>query len=158
MATQNFRHVVVAVDGSETSWHALDTAINLAVLMNRPIDVLYVVQLVSAGYFSFIDRHLREEQEAYAYKVLSEAQDRGKKAGVEVRPHLLKSGSGPATAILEYLEQSGPVKFLVLGAHGHGFVARHIIGSVTERVIREVSSRGLAVPVLVVPGKSETGD
>jgi nucleotide-binding universal stress UspA family protein len=43
------------------------------------------------------------------------------------------------------------VKFLVLGSHGHGFVSRHLIGSVTERVIREVAHRGLQVPVLVVP-------
>ena len=44
-----------------------------------------------------------------------------------------------------------PVKFLVLGAHGHGFIGRHILGSTTERVIREVARRGLPVPVLVVP-------
>jgi len=71
---------------------------------------------------------------------------------------MLKSGSDPAGAILEYLEQVGPVKFLVLGAHGHGFVARHIIGSVTERVIREVAHRGLPVPILIVPGKGEAGE
>lgn len=158
MAAENLIPIAVAVDGSETSWHALDTAITLARLMNRPIDVLFVVQVVSAGYFSFIDRHLREEAEAYGAKVLAEAQARGKKAGVEVRPHLLKGGSGPAGTILEYLEQTGPVKFLVMGTHGHGFVARHIIGSVTERVIQEISSRGLPVPVLVVPGKTESKD
>lgn len=156
MAAEKARPIVVAVDGSEPSWHALDTAMHLAQLLKRPIDVIHVVQLMSAGYFSFIDRHLREEQEAYAGKVLAEAQERGKQAGVEVRPHMLKSGSDPAGAILEYLEQMGPAKFLVIGAHGHGFVARHIIGSVTERVIREVAHRGLPVPILVVPGKGET--
>ncbi|MGO9176961.1 MAG: universal stress protein, partial [Desulfobaccales bacterium] len=54
-------------------------------------------------------------------------------------------------AILSFLEGAGPVKFLVLGSHGHGFVSRHLIGSVTERVIREVAHRGLQVTVLVVP-------
>ncbi|RQW79462.1 MAG: hypothetical protein EHM79_20660, partial [Geobacter sp.] len=39
----------------------------------------------------------------------------------------------------------------VLGAHGHGFVGRHLIGSTTERVIRAVARRALPVPVLVVP-------
>lgn len=158
MATANARPIVVAVDGSEPSWQALETALHLAKLMDRPVDVLFVVQLVSAGYFSFIDRHLREEQEAYAAKVLADAQERGLKAGVTVRPHMLKSGSDPSGAILQYLEQAGPVKFLVMGTHGHGFVARHIIGSVTERVIREVSSRGLSVPVLVVPGVGKAAD
>jgi len=155
MAEEQARPIVVAVDGSEPSWHAMETAIHLAKLMGRSIDALYVVQLVSAGYFSFIDRHLREEQESYAHKVLAEAQERGKESGVEVRPHMLESGKDPAGSILEYLEQSGPVKFLVLGTFGHGFVARHIIGSVTERLIREVTNRNLPVPILIVPGTGE---
>jgi len=155
MAATNTKPMVVAVDGSEPSWRALDTAIGLARLMDRPIDVVHVVQVVSAGYFSFIDRHLREEQEAYASKVLAEAQERGKQTGVTVRPHMLSGGKDAAGAILEYLEQAGPVKFLVLGTFGHGFVARHILGSVTERLLREVSHRGLPVPILVVPGSGE---
>ena len=53
--------------------------------------------------------------------------------------------------IVEFLEKARGVKFLVLGAHGHGFVGRHLLGSVTERVIREVARRALPVPVLVVP-------
>jgi nucleotide-binding universal stress UspA family protein len=91
------------------------------------------------------------EHEAYARKVLDEAQERGRKAGVEVRTHLLESEKDISEAIIAYVETAGPVKFLVLGSHGHGFVGRHLIGSTTERVIREVAHRGLAVPVLVVP-------
>jgi nucleotide-binding universal stress UspA family protein len=153
MAATQGKPIIVAVDGSEPSWQALETALQLAKLMDRPVEVLHVVQRVSAGYFSFIDRHLREEQEAYGSKVLAEAQERGKKAGVPVAPHLLESGKDPSAAILSYLEQAGPVKFLVLGTYGHGFVARHILGSVTERLIREVTNRGLPVPILIVPGK-----
>lgn len=158
MAEEKARPIIVAVDGSEPSWQALETALKLAGLMGRSIDVLHVVQAVSAGYFSFIDRHLREEQEAYGGKVLAEAQERGKRAGVEVRPHMLQSGKDPAGVILDYLGQAGPVKFLVLGTFGHGFVARHIIGSLTERLIREVANRGLSVPILIVPGKGEAGE
>ena len=43
------------------------------------------------------------------------------------------------------------MKFLVLGSSGHGYVDRHILGSTTERVMREVAYRGLPVPVLMVP-------
>ncbi len=144
--------IVVAVDGSPSSWEALQTAISLAKLMNRPIDVLHVVQLVKAGYFAFIDRHLKEEHETRAQEILIEAQERGKEAGVVVRPHLLQVEKQPAEAILDYLEQAGPVKFLVMGTHGLGFVARHFLGSVTERVLRELAYRNLPVPLLIVPG------
>jgi nucleotide-binding universal stress UspA family protein len=50
------------------------------------------------------------------------------------------------------------VKFLVLGTHGHGFMGRHLLGSTTERVLREVTHRGLPVPVLVVPTPRTVGE
>jgi nucleotide-binding universal stress UspA family protein len=151
MAAENLKPVVVAIDGSEPAWEALETALFLARLIKRPVDVLTVVQLRKAGYFAFIDRHLQEEAEAYARKLLAEAQERGAKAGVEVRTHMLESEKDISEALINYLEGAGAVKFLVLGTHGHGFVGRHLIGSTTERVIREVAHRGLPVPVLVVP-------
>jgi hypothetical protein len=69
----------------------------------------------------------------------------------------LSSERDVSEAIIGYLETGGPVKFLVLGTHGHGFVGRHLIGSTTERVIREVAHRGLKVPILVVPATGGEG-
>ncbi len=153
MAAAEGKPIVVAIDGSAPSWEAFGTALGLAKLVDRPVDALHVIQLVKAGYFAFIDRHLQEEHHLMARKVLTEAQERGKKMGVEVRPHMLETEKDPASAIIEYLEQAGEVKFLVMGTYGHGFVARHLLGSVTERVIREVAHRALKVPVLIVPGE-----
>lgn len=160
MAEANGKPIVTAVDGSAPGWEAMETALYLASLLNRPVDVITVIQHRKAGYFAFIDRHLEEEQQTYGVKILEEAGERGKKAGVEVRTHLLSGERDISEAIMSYLETAGPVKFLVLGSHGHGFVSRHILGSVTERVIREVAYRGLPVPVLVVPapkGAEEKG-
>lgn len=151
MAEANGKPIAVAIDGSAPAWEALETALYLAGLISRPVDVLTVIQLRKAGYFAFIDRHLQEEAQDYANKLLAVAAERGKKAGVEVRPHMLESEKDISEAIINYLEGAGPVKFLVLGSHGHGFIGRHILGSTTERVIREVTHRGLPVPILVVP-------
>ena len=151
MAEAQGKPIVVAVDGSAPGWEAMETALYLAHRLNQPVDVLTVIQHRKSGYFAFIDRHLEEEQQDYGQKILEEAAQRGQKAGVEVRPHLLQGEQDISETVLSFLEGAGPVKFLVLGSHGHGFVSRHIIGSVTERVIREVAHRGLPVPVLVVP-------
>jgi nucleotide-binding universal stress UspA family protein len=151
MAEANGKPIVVAVDGSAPAWEAMETALYLARLIGRPVDVLTVIQLRKSGYFAFIDRHLQEESETYAQKLLAEAAERGKTAGVTVTTHLLQSEKDISEAIISYLETAGAVKFLVLGSHGHGFVGRHLIGSTTERVIREIAHRGLSVPVLVVP-------
>jgi len=151
MAEANGKPIVVAVDGSAPGWEAMETALSLAHLLNRPVYVLTVIQHRKSGYFAFIDRHLEEEQHSYGVKILEEASARAQKAAVEARTHLLEGGKDVSEAILTFLEGAGPVKFLVLGSHGHSFVSRHIIGSVTERVIRDVAYRGLQVPVLVVP-------
>jgi nucleotide-binding universal stress UspA family protein len=123
----------------------------MASLLQLPLEVLHVIQLRKAGYFAFIDRHLQEDQEAYAKNVMAEAVQRAAKGGVEAHTHLLEGEKDPTGAIIDFLEQARGVKFLVLGAHGHGFVGRHLLGSTTERVIREVARRALPVPVLVVP-------
>lgn len=151
MAEEKAKSIAVAIDGSAPGWEAMRRAINMARLLELPLDVLHVIQLRKAGYFAFIDRHLQEEQEVYARKVLDDAVQRGQKAGVEVHPYLLEGEKDPSEAIVGFLEKARGVKFLVLGSHGHGFVGRHLIGSTTERVIREVAHRGLPVPVLVVP-------
>jgi nucleotide-binding universal stress UspA family protein len=151
MVAEKAKSIAVAVDGSIAAWEAMQRAINMARLLELPLDVLHVIQLRKAGYFAFIDRHLQEDQEAYAKKVLAEAVQRAEKQGVQARTHLLEGEKDPSGAIIEFLEQARGVKFMVLGAHGHGFVGRHLIGSTTERVIREVARRALPVPVLVVP-------
>ena len=151
MTADKATSVAVAVDGSASGWEAMRRAINMARLLKLPLDVLHVIQLRKAGYFAFIDRHLQEEQEAYAKNVLEEAVQRAQKREVEAHPHLLESEKDPSGAILKFLDEARGVKFLVLGTHGHGFMGRHLLGSTTERVLREVAHRGLPVPVLVVP-------
>jgi nucleotide-binding universal stress UspA family protein len=151
MVAEKAKSIAVAVDGSVAAWEAMQRAINMARLLHLPLDVLHVIQLRKAGYFAFIDRHLQEDQEAYAKTVLAEAVQRAEKKGVEAHTRLLKGEKDPSGAIIDFLEQARGVKFLVLGAHGHGFVGRHLLGSTTERVVREVARRALPVPVLVVP-------
>jgi nucleotide-binding universal stress UspA family protein len=155
MTAEKAKSIAVAVDGSVPSWEAMKRAINMARLLELPLEVLHVIQLRKAGYFAFIDRHLKEDQEAYARQVFDEAIQRAGKRGVEVHTHLLEGEKDPSEAILGFLAQARGVKFMVLGSHGHGFVGRHLLGSTTERVLRGVSHLGLPVPVLVVPFAQE---
>jgi len=151
MVAEKAKSIAVAIDGSPPAWEAMKRALNMARLLELPLEVLHVIQLRKAGYFAFIDRHLKEDQEAYAQKVLEEAVQRAQKRGVKAHTHLLRGEKDPSAAIVDFLDQARGVKFLVLGTHGHGFMGRHLLGSTTERVLREVTHRGLPVPVLVVP-------
>lgn len=151
MVAEKAKSIAVAVDGSVSGWEAMNRAINMARLLTLPLDVLHVIQLRKAGYFAFIDRHLQEDQEAYAKKVLEEAVQRAEKKGVVVHTHLLEGEHDPSESIVAFLDRARGVKFLVMGTHGHGFMGRHLLGSTTERVLREVAHLALPVPVLVVP-------
>ena len=93
MAAEKAKSIAVAVDGSEAGWEAMNRAVNMARLLELPLDVLHVVQLRKAGYFAFIDRHLMEDQEAYAKQVLAEAGQRGQKRGWKSAPTCWK-GNG----------------------------------------------------------------
>ncbi|MGQ9921697.1 MAG: universal stress protein [Desulfobacca sp.] len=143
--------IAVAVDGSDPSWEAFGRAVNMAKLLNLELDVLFVVQLKKAGYFAFIDRHLQEEKEAMGREVFDEVRRRAEKAGVTLHTHLLESEEDPATEIVNFLDRARGVKFLVIGSYGRGFKSRTILGSTTEKVIREIARRVIPVPVLVVP-------
>ena len=108
MAEANGKPIVVAVDGSAPGWEAMDTALYLASLLNRPVDVMTVLSHRKSGYFAFIDRHLDEEQQTYAQKILEEAAQKGRKAGVEVRPHLLEGEQDVSELILSFPGRRGP--------------------------------------------------
>ncbi len=145
------KSIAVAVDGSDPSWEAFSRAVNMAKMLNLELDVLFVVQLQKMGYFAFIDRHLKEDKEAASKAVFSEARRRAEKDGVTLHTHLLESEEDPAYAIVDYIDKARGVKFLVVGSYGKGFKNRAILGSTTEKVIREIARRAIPVPVLVVP-------
>jgi len=86
MAGEKAKSIAVAVDGSASGWEAMKRAVNMAKLLSLPLDVLHVIQLRKAGYFAFIDRHLQEEQETYAKKVLDDAVQKAQKSQVEAAP------------------------------------------------------------------------
>ena len=151
MAAEKAKSIAVAVDGSAPGWEAMKRAINMARLLALPLDVLHVIQLRKAGYFAFIDRHLQEDQEAYAKKVLADAVQRAEKGGVVAHPHLLEGEKDPSGAIIDFLEKARGVKFLVLGSSWPWLRGPSLLGSTTERVVREVARLALPVPVLVVP-------
>lgn len=145
------KSIAVAVDGSAPGWEAFGRAVNMAKLMNLELDALFVVQLQKMGYFAFIDRHLQEDKEAAAKVVFDEANQRAGKAAIPLHTHLLETEEDPAYAIVDYIDKARGVKFLVVGSYGKGFRNRAILGSTTEKIIREIARRAIPVPVLVVP-------
>jgi nucleotide-binding universal stress UspA family protein len=145
------KSIAVAVDGSDPSWEAFSRAVNMAKVLNLELDVLFVVQLQKMGYFAFIDRHLKEDKEAAGKVIFDEAKRRTANTDIPLHFHLLEGEEDPAYAIVDFVDKARGVKFLVVGSYGKGFRNRAILGSTTEKIVREIARRAIPVPVLVVP-------
>jgi len=148
--TVMYQRILVALDGSDTSALALQTAIRLGQDCRAKVIAVYVVDntpvLYDAGYYdpTVLRKALFEEGD----RVTAEAKTQIVAAGLEAQtlvaevellgddiPHQIEKAADAANADI-----------IVLGTHGRRGFKRLMLGSVAERFVR-ISSR----PVLLVP-------
>ena len=143
------RRILVAVDFSETSRHALETAMALAAQLGASLRVLhsfdpphFALGLASAELApEYLFQQEREASEALLTEWVRDA-DQG---AVELES-VLSDGLPSATI----REQAEAFDLIVLGTHGRTGLARFLVGSVAYSVLKEVER-----PVVVVRGKQE---
>jgi len=147
-----YKHILVAVDGSDTSNFALQEAIKLAKEQQATLRLVHVVDETPAYMTMDISYSIADYQKAMreaGQKLLATSAATARQAAVEVDTKFV---------ILEVLAQRicdaindeakrWPADLIVIGTHGrHGF--NHLLlGSVAEGVIRLA-----AKPVLVIRG------
>jgi nucleotide-binding universal stress UspA family protein len=138
------RRLLVAVDLSEHSRHALEVAGQIARSFGAAIEVLYVW---AAPFYDAAEHFDAELFERIRQSARSELDEFVASAGLS--PDLAVSvsiASGtPSQKISERVQASAP-DLLVLGSHGHGGFKRLILGSVAETVVRYASCAALVVP------------
>jgi nucleotide-binding universal stress UspA family protein len=140
-APVNLRKILVPIDFSECSRKALHYATALAKLCQAEIFLLHVLEMppvpVQALEIAFMDDTPKES----AAKELSEWQAHvGSPTSVK---SLVCSGSA-YTEIVRTAEENN-MDLIVIGSHGRTGLARLILGSTAERVVRHATC-----PVLVV--------
>ena len=145
--------ILVPTDGSDLALRALDEALALAGLTGATIHVVYVVDDASVAELavdSNVDEvsfdadvgRLFERFEAAGERAIAEVREAADERGVEVVAEVRRGI--PDEAILEYADENG-VDLIVMGTHGRRGVRRYLLGSTTERVLRQSP-----VPVLAV--------
>jgi nucleotide-binding universal stress UspA family protein len=121
------RRILVPIDFSDASELALDRAIDLASQMGASVTVMHATTEEP-------DERLRAAVEA----LVAPRKNRGVELGTELR-------RGPAvSAVLETTNRLG-ANLIVVGSHGRRGVARRVLGSVAEEIVRLAR-----IPVLVV--------
>jgi nucleotide-binding universal stress UspA family protein len=147
--------IAVALDGSAPSNQALKYGAELASRLGVGLVLLHVLELHKIGYWLFIDEHFRKELERKADDLILEGRKEAARYRLEIEAHVLRGTEISAyQALADFLADNPGVSHLIMGDHGVGLSERHVLGSTTERLVREVSGRGLPVAVVVVPARS----
>ncbi|WP_323073645.1 universal stress protein [Mycetohabitans endofungorum] len=147
-----YHRILVAVDGSHTSRHAFNAALDLAASESAQLQPIFVVDDVPLYYSvpgydpSIVMRAQTEEGQ----RVIDEAADAMRTRGIAGTPQILTTSSleGIAECIVR-AAQAFNADLLVLGTHGRRGVRRLVLGSVAEQTLRLAQ-----LPVLLIPSAS----
>ncbi|WP_182187651.1 universal stress protein [Pectinatus frisingensis] len=141
---REFKSIMVPIDGSMHSEHALQQAVYIAKLSKATLNVLYVIDLntaVSAFERMTLDAYIPGDIDAQGKKILDHAKE--VVGDLPQTEYTLKIGD-PAKMILTYSKESD-ADLIVMGSRGLGAIKQIIMGSVSQYLVTHAEC-----PVLVV--------
>lgn len=142
-----YDRILVAVDGSEPSFKALDQAVELGLKLGSEIAVVSVVDKLNLPFAAEYGLWAQESHNNLVRKVLESLNSsilRLKENHPELKLEAIIENGRPAKKIVELAEDEG-FDLIVIGRRGNGFAEHLIMGSVSNEVVRTSSK-----PVLVV--------
>jgi nucleotide-binding universal stress UspA family protein len=148
-----FRRILVPVDGSATSNRGLRMAIALARDQKAALELLHVVDellvtpMVDGGVYvspQYVDDFAAALRTQGA-KVLERAEAQARKAGIGYRAVLAETVGRPVAELIVAHAKRCRADLIVLGTHGRRGLARAVMGSDAEGVVRMSP-----VPVMLV--------
>jgi len=144
-----FNHILVPIDGSETSMLAVSKASGLALAFGSRITLIHVIDnypFIGIGADYALGHH---EYLAAATSSARAALARGVDAlaaeGLHADQRVI-DGHVVHEGIIDTATAIG-VDLIVIGSHGRGGIERLLLGSVTQRVLQDAP-----MPVLVIKG------
>jgi nucleotide-binding universal stress UspA family protein len=144
------QRIVVAADGSEGSLRAVDAAADLARAIGAKLVVTHVVDSAKAATMCFGEAQLlagcfdalREE----GRHIVADAVARARRIVTEPEQVESRIVQGSPVEEIVRLAGEGRADWIVMGSHGRSGLARALMGSIAEGVLREAP-----VPVMIVP-------
>jgi len=150
-----FKRILVGLDGSPTSWNAVDYAFTIGQKFDVPVVGIHIIDerildegllediagVLGFNYYAGISSKLREFFEEQASVLLDEFLALGREGGVKVSSY--QSVGKPYQMILS---QADPEDLIVLGKKSHKPVSGFLLGSTTDIVARRSACSVLIVP------------
>jgi universal stress protein A len=131
-----FQRILVALDYSEHSAHALDMAVELAREFGAELHLVHAFEIpvpIVTPYEVAIPENYIEPVREEATRRLQEARDKVAAQGLEVKAHLTESPA--ASGIVRVAEEIG-ADLIVMSTRGNTGLKHLLLGSVAERTLR----------------------
>ncbi|HET8937542.1 MAG TPA: universal stress protein [Polyangiales bacterium] len=145
------KQILVPTDFSPSAWNALEDAAAIAATYGASLDVIHAWDIPTfavpgemAGYA--LPDTVIDTVSAQAQHMMEELLSQVRAKAVAIRNASVVPGNA-GRAIVE-VARGGSYDLIVIGSHGRTGLARAMLGSVAERVVRHAPC-----PVLVVTGK-----
>jgi nucleotide-binding universal stress UspA family protein len=146
-----YERILVPVDGSDISDTGLREAMRLARDQHARLRLIHIVNelaIIAAYEGTIYSSELIQSLRDNGNKILMRAADQVKSAGMQVETALLEAHGGHAGDVIVKDAQQWPADIIVLGTHGRRGVARLVMGSDAEQVVRQST-----IPVLLVKAR-----
>lgn len=163
---QQYKHILVPIDGSQEAELAFKKAVAVAKRNgdDTELRLLHVVDTRAFQNISSFDSSMVEQVTETAKKTLDEYVDYAKKQGLTNVSYTIEYGA-PKTIIARDVPQKMHADLIMIGATGLNAVERILIGSVTEFVTRTAVCDVLVVrtdldnqPIPVKNGRKKTNN
>lgn len=145
-----YQHILVPVDGSDTSLAVIQNAVELVKIFNAKITLVQVMTLdpyIAADYVTYgHNNELIQRARSFIQENIDKAKEKFQAEGVEPETRLLEGESIHLTIAKAVKELN--VDLVVMSSHGRSGIKKLILGSVAQSLLSE-----LEVPVLVVKAK-----
>lgn len=148
-----FKHLLVAIDGSDPSDHAIEIAADLAMRYHAKLTILHVarhphvvntlIDLQELERIEHVEFHEQDVLDLVAAKITADAEKCVRELGVPDVEVVARRGN-PAQQIIEHAGDVG-VDLIVMGTRGLSDLPASMLGSVSHKVIHLSD-----VPVLAV--------
>lgn len=135
MPAEEYKRIVIAVDGSQASLKAFKKAVQVAKRNDGDLIIAHVVDTKTISTAETYDQSMINRSESYASKLLNDYKQQAETAGVRKVETHIDYGS-PKVRIPKYVAKSFNADLIMCGATGLNAVERFLIGSVSENIVR----------------------
>lgn len=147
----HYKHILVAVDGSEPSIASLQHAIQLAQDLKSKLSIIGVLELdpiIAESYLKTGESNeMIERARRYILDHLEKIRAEYLSEDLDVSVQLLEGFS--IASVITQAAESLNVDLIMMGSHGRTGITKLVLGSVTQKVLNESLK-----PVLIVKAQS----